>query len=90
MHTKTTKTKSFYAKESKQKRFFAKIYVSVDLQQRTKRRACIVLINKKCVLLINICQYKISYKNEYTCFCFLKLQQYLKRNRHVLENIELT
>ena len=34
------KIKSFYAKEPKQKRFFRKkIYVSVDLQQRTKRRA---------------------------------------------------
>jgi len=41
MHTKTKKTKSFYAKESKQKRFFAKKkYVSVDLQQRIKQRAC--------------------------------------------------
>ena len=39
MHTKTKKAKSFYAKESKQKVFFArKIYVSVGLQQRTKRR----------------------------------------------------
>ena len=37
MHTKTKKTKSFYAKESKQKRFFEKKKISVDLQQRTKR-----------------------------------------------------
>ena len=31
MHTKTQKAKSFYAKESKQKHFFRKKNVSVDL-----------------------------------------------------------
>ena len=52
MHTKTKKAikvllrkeakkaKSFYAKESKQKIFLAKKNISIDLQQRTKRRAC--------------------------------------------------
>ena len=45
MHTKTKKSKSFYAKESKQKRFFLKKkYVSVDLQHRTKRRAWTVVL----------------------------------------------
>ena len=48
MHTKTKKPKSFYAEESKQKRFSSKkLYVSVDLQQRTKRDATILELVKK-------------------------------------------
>ena len=39
MHGKTKKAKFSYAKESKQKPFAKKKNVSVDLQQRTKRRA---------------------------------------------------
>ena len=55
MHTKTKKANTFYTKESKQKYFFAKkIYISVDLHQRTKRRAwyTIVIITGFSYLLI--------------------------------------